>query len=41
MMLSNKFRGIVASTIAEIRGVLPLVDEGLLDEVRAVIASHI
>ena len=34
MMLGNgKYRGIIASTLAEIRGVLPLVEEGLLDEV--------
>ncbi|KAI9901948.1 hypothetical protein N3K66_003765 [Trichothecium roseum] len=33
MMLDNgKYRGIIASTLTEIRGVLPLVKEGLLDE---------
>lgn len=34
MMLGNgTHRRIVASTLAEIRGVLPLVKEGVLDEV--------
>lgn len=34
MLSGGKYRSIVASTLAEIRGVLPLVKEGLLDEVR-------
>jgi D-serine ammonia-lyase len=34
MMLGNgKYRSVVASTLAEIRGLLPLVKEGQLDEV--------
>ncbi len=33
LMLGGKYRKIVASTLAEIRGVLPLVEEGLLEEV--------
>lgn len=33
MLAGGKFRGIVASTLPEIEGALPLVKEGLLDEV--------
>lgn len=34
MMLQNGLhRKIVASTLAEIRGAIPLVEEGILDEV--------
>ena len=33
MMLGGKFRKIVCSTVPEIVGSLPLVKEGLLDEV--------
>lgn len=33
MLGGGKYRKIVASTLAEIRGVLPLVKEGMLDEV--------
>lgn len=34
MMLANgKYRNIIASTLPEIKGVLPLVKEGILDEV--------
>lgn len=36
MMLGARHRKVVASTLAEIAGCLPLVDEGLLDEVLAV-----
>ncbi|KAL5089010.1 hypothetical protein Trisim1_006154 [Trichoderma cf. simile WF8] len=32
MLANGKYRSIVASTLAEIRGALPLVKEGLLDE---------
>ncbi|KAK7420424.1 hypothetical protein QQZ08_010411 [Neonectria magnoliae] len=32
MLGEGKYRGIVASTLAEIRGVLPLAKEGILDE---------
>lgn len=34
MLAGGKYRGIVASTIPEIKGALPLVKEGILDEVR-------
>ena len=34
MLAGGKYRGIVASTIPEIQGALPLVKEGILDEVR-------
>lgn len=41
MLANGKYRSIVASTLAEIRGALPLVKEGLLDEViEVLIASH-
>lgn len=33
MLGNGKYRSIVASTLAEIRGALPLVQEGILDEV--------
>ena len=33
MLAGGKYRGIVASTLPEIEGALPLVKEGLLDEV--------
>lgn len=33
MLGEGKYRSIIASTIAEIRGALPLVQEGILDEV--------
>lgn len=36
-MLGKKHKKIVASTLAEVRGALPLVAEGLLDEVRKII----
>lgn len=34
MLLGKRHKKIVASTVAEIRGALPLVGEGLLEEVR-------
>jgi hypothetical protein len=34
MLAGGKYRGIVASTIPEIQGALPLVKEGILEEVR-------
>lgn len=34
MLLGKRHKKIVASTLAEIRGALPLVGEGLLEEVR-------
>ena len=34
LMLGNGHKKIVASTIAEIRGALPLVADGVLEEVR-------
>lgn len=34
MLLGKRHKKIVASTVAEIRGSLPLVREGLLEEVR-------
>lgn len=33
MMADGKYRGIIASTIPEIQGALPLVKEGILEEV--------
>jgi D-serine ammonia-lyase len=33
MMADGKYRGIIASTIPEIRGALPLIKEGILEEV--------
>lgn len=33
MLAGGKYRSIIASTLAEIRGALPLVKEGILDEV--------
>lgn len=33
MLANGKYRKIVASTLSEIRGCLPLVKEGVLDEV--------
>jgi hypothetical protein len=33
MLGEGKHRAVVASTLAEIRGVLPLAREGILDEV--------
>jgi hypothetical protein len=33
MLAGGKYRSIVASTLPEIRGALPLVEEGILDEV--------
>lgn len=33
-MLGKKHKKIITSTLAEIRGALPLVSEGLLEEVR-------
>lgn len=33
MLANGRYRSVVASTLAEIRGVLPLVQEGVLDEV--------
>lgn len=33
MMADGKYRGIIASTIPEIKGALPLVKEGILEEV--------
>ena len=36
LMLGNKYKKIVASTIAEIRGALPLVADGVLEEVRII-----
>lgn len=33
MLANGGYRSVVASTLAEIRGVLPLVQEGVLDEV--------
>jgi hypothetical protein len=33
MLAGGKYRRIVASTLCEIRGVLPLVEEGVLDQV--------
>ena len=33
MLNGGKYKSIVASTLAEIRGVLPLAEEGLLEEV--------
>ena len=33
-MLGKKYRKIITSTLAEIRGALPLVEEGLLEEVK-------
>lgn len=42
MMLGNgTHRRIVASTLAEIRGALPLAKEGILDEVFYIIAYKI
>lgn len=39
-MLGNGLhKGIVASTVSEIRGAIPLVEEGLLDQVSA--ADHV
>jgi hypothetical protein len=35
MLADGRYRKIVASTLSEICGVMPLVDEGILDEVRA------
>jgi hypothetical protein len=35
MMLGGVFRKVIVSTMAEIRGLLPLVREGLIDEVRS------
>ncbi|KAI1018677.1 hypothetical protein LB503_005517 [Fusarium chuoi] len=32
MLANGGYRSVVASTLAEIRGVLPLVQEGVLDE---------
>lgn len=41
MLANGKYRSIIASTLPEIRGALPLVKEGLLEEVIKVsIASH-
>lgn len=34
MLGGGKHRGVVCSTVAELEGVLPLVKEGVLDEVR-------
>lgn len=33
MMADGKYRGIIASTIPEIQGALPLAKEGILEEV--------
>jgi hypothetical protein len=35
MMADGKYRGIIASTIPEIQGALPLVKEGILESVRS------
>jgi hypothetical protein len=33
MLADGRYRGIIASTLAEMHGVLPLVEEGILEEV--------
>lgn len=34
MLAGGKYKGMIASTIPEIKGALPLVEEGLVEEVR-------
>lgn len=34
MLAGGKYKGMIASTIPEIKGALPLVKEGLVEEVR-------
>ena len=33
MLAAGKYRSVVASTVTEIKGCLPLVEEGILDQV--------
>jgi hypothetical protein len=40
MLKNGEHRKIVASTLAEIRGVLPLAEEGLLDEVCPQVSTY-
>jgi hypothetical protein len=40
MLEGGKYRSIVASTIAEIKGSLPLVQEGILDEVNMLTSTE-
>lgn len=40
MLGEGKYRGIIASTLAEICGVLPLARNGLLDEVSTCAQKH-
>jgi hypothetical protein len=35
MLAGGKYKGMIASTIPEIKGALPLVEEGLVEEVRS------